>query len=87
VKTIRWILGITVLLALYAFCPVGACPRKCGEPVPQLVGYTKLPGVTPQDAEKMLAWGRSFPCWHCGSRRYLTLHRCTFLLYEGLGFR
>jgi hypothetical protein len=81
---ILWILGVVAVVAAYAGVPVSACPGPC-EPVPQLVAYTQLPGVTRTDAEKMLAWARSSPCGFCNGRRSVTLLRYTQVVYEGVG--
>ncbi len=80
-----WILGIAVVLAVYMTMPVSRCPRACGAHLDQILGYTRLPGVTRQEAEKMLAWGRSsYRCRFCRSTGYVTLLRFTQEIYDTL---
>ena len=59
------------LLLTLLLMPV-RCPAGCG-PCAQLIGYTRLPGVTPAEAQRMLAWWENQDCRICGKRRWVTL--------------
>jgi len=63
------IVGSILLTAL--LMPV-RCPADCG-PCAQLIGYTRLPGVSPADARRMLSWWENQDCRVCGKRRWVTL--------------
>jgi hypothetical protein len=65
------LLTVVPIVLTLTITPIFSCAR-CG-PCPQLVGYTRLPGVTPAQAEAMLAWGYSFPCSNCGNTGRLSL--------------
>jgi hypothetical protein len=68
-----WLIGGITVAAIVVTVPLGPCPLNCGEPDRQLLGYTKLPGIRPAEAAKMIAWGQSFPCRLCGKRRRITI--------------
>ncbi|HVR82885.1 MAG TPA: hypothetical protein VMU54_01155 [Planctomycetota bacterium] len=53
--------------------PLLPCPRRCGEPGPELVAAGHQAGVRPEEAQRMLDWGASFPCSHCRSRRRVSI--------------
>jgi hypothetical protein len=60
-----------IILGFLILAPVWPC-HAC-KPCEQLIGYTHLPGISPEDARKMIAWGESFPCSRCGGFRRLSL--------------
>ncbi|HZE95643.1 MAG TPA: hypothetical protein VE981_01320 [Planctomycetota bacterium] len=65
------------MLATLLLTPFLPCPGNCG-PSEQLLGYTRLPGVRPEEAERLLAWGNSFPCSACRMRRHVSLLQALF---------
>jgi len=73
IYTLLGLLSVLFVAGVIAFLPVLPCPAECWEPNPQLLGYTKLPGVTSAQAAEMLAWDSSFPCRLCNRRRRISL--------------
>jgi hypothetical protein len=52
-----------IVLTLLVFAPVFRC-TSCTA-TQQLIGYTRLPGISREDAAKMIAWADSSPCGRC----------------------
>ena len=67
------LLTVVPILLTFAMAPIYPCHR-CG-PCPQLVGYTRLPGITPEQAELMMAWGYASPCYVCNKTRRISILR------------
>jgi hypothetical protein len=65
--------GAIIAALIFVGVPWFPCPARCGEPAPQLVDYTKLPGVSEADARRMMDWGASFPCPRCGKLRRISI--------------
>lgn len=74
-QTYLFFLVVVPFTRTLVFVPLLPCLGNCG-PVPQLIAYTRLPGITPAEAEKMLEWGTrspaasviataTFPCLGC----------------------
>jgi len=72
-QLLLFLLTIVPIVLTLTIAPIFSCAR-CG-PCPQLVGYTRLPGITPAQAEALMAWGYSFPCSVCGKTGRLSLLR------------
>jgi hypothetical protein len=62
---------VAFLILIVLLLPV-PCPANCG-PCEQLIGYTRLPGVTPEEATRILAYWELRDCATCGKRRRVTV--------------
>jgi hypothetical protein len=73
-------ISLFFLIAVFAsaplvLLPMHVCPQPCCDAPGKLRRLKGIPGVSAQEAQKMLEWADQFPCVYSGMNKKVNLFR------------